>query len=121
MDESIQSYLDSKFENVTTKDDLKNFATKDDIKNMATKDDLTHLATKDDLKNFTTKEDLNTAVADLGRLISETIAEPMEKHFAEHKRDIDVSKDVEMLKRDMQKIKDALAMNDDQPIKVSWE
>ncbi len=92
MDESLKSYLDNQFQNVATKDDLKNFATKDD---------------------------LAAAVAELGRVISDTIAEPMEKHFAEHKRDLDVGKDVEALKLDMQKIKDALAINDGQPVKIS--
>jgi hypothetical protein len=112
MDESIKSYLENQFKNIATKDDLKDFATKDDLKTFAT---------KDDLKDFATKDDLAAAVAELGRVINETIAEPMEKHFAEHKRDLDMSKDVETLKLDMKKIKDALAMNGDHKVKVSWE
>jgi hypothetical protein len=128
MDESIKDYLENQFKNIATKDDLKDFATKDDLKafatkddlkDFATKDDLKAFATKDDLKDFATKDDLASAVAELGRVINETIAEPMEKHFAEHKRDLDVSKDVEALKLDMKKIKDALAMNGNQPVKVS--
>jgi len=66
-----------------------------------------------------TKTDLDNTVEQLVSVINKTIAEPMEKHFAEHKRDLDVSKDVEILKLDMQKIKDALAINDGQPVKIS--
>jgi hypothetical protein len=57
--------IDSRFEEMATKEDLVNFVTKDDIKNMAIKDDIKNMATKDDIKNMATKDDIkNMATKD---------------------------------------------------------
>ncbi|HEX8459229.1 MAG TPA: hypothetical protein VF656_18190 [Pyrinomonadaceae bacterium] len=69
---------------------------------------LSKLASKDDLKPLATKIDVEGAVNHLVGVINETIAEPMERHFAEVKDAIDVRTEVEMLKLDMRKIKEAL-------------
>jgi uncharacterized protein YbgA (DUF1722 family) len=55
-----------------------------------------------------TKTDLNNVVNHLVGVINETIAEPMERHFAETKDTVRVRADVESLKIDIQKIKAVL-------------
>ena len=69
---------------------------------------LSNLATKDDLKPLATKADIEGAVNHLAGVINETIAEPMEKHFEELKDYLKVKEDVQTLKREMQRIKEAL-------------
>jgi hypothetical protein len=67
-----------------------------------------NLATKEDLKPLATKQDVREGVEELARIISETIATPMEKRFASLEKKLDVEKDVAALKVDMVKIKEAL-------------
>ena len=55
-----------------------------------------------------TKTDLDGAVSHLVGVINETIAEPMERHFAETKDTINVRAEVDSLKADMKRIKAAL-------------
>jgi hypothetical protein len=69
---------------------------------------LSNLATKDDLKPLATKSDVEGAVEHLVGVINETIAEPMERHFAEMKDYLKTKEEVEILKREMQRIKEAL-------------
>lgn len=59
-------------------------------------------------KTVAKKVDVENAVTELAAHINETIAVPMEQHFAEVKDNIDVRAEVETLKLDMQKIKEAL-------------
>ena len=62
-------------------------------------------------KQFATvarKADVESAVAELAAHINETIAVPMEHHFAEVEANIEVRAEVERLKFDMQKIKESL-------------
>src|SRR4051794_33049968 len=67
------------------------------------------------LKNLATKEDVRrevqAGVEQMARIISETVAEPMEKHFAEHTEQLNVRGEVEELKRDVQQIKAALHLS----------
>ncbi len=51
------------------------------LKNLVTKDDL-----KDALKDMATKQDVRDAVEELARVISTTIANPMEQWFARLER-----------------------------------
>jgi hypothetical protein len=44
----------------------------------------------------------------LARMIADTVATPMEQHFADLKDYLEVREDVQALKVDMQKIKEAL-------------
>ena len=69
---------------------------------------LKNLATKDDLKELSTKQDVRNAVEELARLIADTVATPMERHFADLKDYLEVRKDVHTLKVEMQKIKEVL-------------
>lgn len=64
----------------------------------------------DRIDNLPTKTDLNNAVNHLVGVINDTIAVPMERHFAEVKDNLDVRAEVEALKSDMQKIKAALQL-----------
>ena len=124
--------MDKRFDGVAMKEDLKGFATKEDLKGFATKEDLKGFATKEDLKGFATKEDLKQAVAplatkleltaqtkelkvfareqteELARIIANTVAAPMQNHFEELKDELEVREEVQTLKRDMLKIKQAL-------------
>lgn len=78
--------------------------------------EIAKLATKDDLKPLVTKTDLTDALdAQLGKMVSiinDTIATPMEQHFAETKKQLDMAHKVEQLERDMQEIKNALNLTD---------
>lgn len=69
---------------------------------------LSNLATKDDLKPLATKADLEGAVSHLVGVSNETIAEPMERHFEQLKDYLKTKEDVQMLKREMQQIKETL-------------
>jgi succinate dehydrogenase/fumarate reductase flavoprotein subunit len=74
---------------------------------------LSSLATKDDLASQT-KELKAYADEQTGHLvgvINETIAEPMERHFAELKDYVKTKEDVQTLKREMQRIKEALHLS----------
>ncbi len=71
-----------------------------------------------DKKFAEVNQNIKDSTEELAGIINDTVAVPMEEHFAEHKRDLDMRKDVEALKLDIQKIKDALAMNGDQTLKV---
>jgi hypothetical protein len=47
----------------------------------------------------------------VARIIADTVATPMEQHFADLRDYLGVREDVQMLKVDMQKIKEALHIN----------
>lgn len=68
---------------------------------------LANLATKDDLSSQTRelKAYTDEQTEHLVGVINETIAEPMESHFAELKDYLKVKEDVQTLKREMQQIK----------------
>lgn len=81
------------------------------------------VATKEDLKDFVTKQDLGGALQaqttelksytdqqteTLARIIATTIAEPMEKHFAEVKSEIGMKRRVELLETKVIKLQEAL-------------
>lgn len=59
-----------------------------------------------------TKTDFENGLNHLVSVIDTTVAQPMERHFAEYKEQLDVSKKVAQLEHDMQKIKDALNLTD---------
>jgi uncharacterized protein YlxW (UPF0749 family) len=69
------------------------------------------VATKDDLKQLATKDDIQAAVTELASMINETVAEPMEQHFAELKDHEQLRDDVQTLKREIQQIKTALHLS----------
>jgi hypothetical protein len=56
--------------------------------------------------NLSKKNDDQTE--QLARIIADTVATPMEQHFADLKDYLEVREDVQMLKVEMQKIKEAL-------------
>jgi hypothetical protein len=87
---------------------LKNLATKKDLKGFATKVDLKGLATKEDLKPLATKQDVRYGVEELARIVSETVATPMEERFARLESLMDVRLAVQTLQLDMRRIKQAL-------------
>lgn len=59
-------------------------------------------------ENMATKADLREAVEELARLTAETVANPMEQHFAEVKAELAMHQRVRQLETDMRKIKEAL-------------
>ena len=75
------------------------------------------LVTKDDLEkklNAQTKELKAFAEEQaeaLARIIAKTVAVPMERHFTELKNEKQLRKDVENLKADMRRIKEALHLS----------
>jgi hypothetical protein len=75
---------------------------------------LGNLATKDDLKPLATKKDVEKGVGELAGIIANTIAEPMERHFQEVKKELDVYAEVKVLKADMERIKEALHLSPSQ-------
>jgi len=72
---------------------------------------LKNLATKNDLKDLATKSDVESAVTELAGVINKTIAEPMEKGFAELRDYKTVKEEVNELKADIVKIKHALHLS----------
>jgi hypothetical protein len=71
------------------------------LKNLATKDDLQ--AQTKELKAYADEQTTH-----LVSVINETIAEPMERHFEELKDFVQVREDVQTMKLEMQRIKEAL-------------
>ena len=71
-------------------------------------DRLDHTATKTDLERFATKDDLEKAVGSIVSTISETVATPMEAHFAEFRAELALHEDVHTLKLEMRHLKEAL-------------
>ncbi len=69
---------------------------------------LSSLATRNDLTQaiepLATKQHVTDSVDALARIISTTIAEPMQKHFDELHGEFDVKQEVQELKRDMLKL-----------------
>lgn len=74
---------------------------------------LANLPTKDDLASQTRelKAYADEQTARLVSVINETIAEPMERHFEEMKDYLKTKEDVQILKREMQQIKEALHLS----------
>lgn len=69
------------------------------------------LASREDLQPLATKADVSEAVESLARIIAETVAAPMERHFSDLKETRRLREDVETLKAEMQRIKDALRLS----------
>jgi hypothetical protein len=59
-------------------------------------------------QKMATKADVKGGIEELARTIAKTVAEPMERHFAELKDYKAVREQVSALEADMQKIKQAL-------------
>ena len=51
---------------------------------------------------------IDSQTEQLARIIADTVATPMEQHFADLKDYLEVREDVQMLKVEMQRIKEAL-------------
>ncbi|MDR3642927.1 MAG: hypothetical protein P4L74_04850 [Candidatus Doudnabacteria bacterium] len=100
----LEQVLDKRLANVATKVDLKNFATKNDLKDFVTKFDLQN-QTKE-LKQFA--EEQTDALA---RIISKTVAIPMEVQFRKLNGRIDLQQRVEKLETDMSEMKIALHLS----------
>ncbi|MCL5667203.1 MAG: hypothetical protein M1383_05550 [Patescibacteria group bacterium] len=105
--ELTREYLDKQLAKLATKDNLTNLATKDELRNLATKDELRNLATKDDLKQQTKelKEFAEEQTEALARIISNTVAEPMERHFSQANFKIDAIRRINELEGDMGDVK----------------
>lgn len=100
MDSELKQYLDQRFEAFENKFD----AFDKQFEQVATKDDLAQQTT-------TLKAYANEQTEKLAAIINNTIAEPMEQHFAELKDYKTVQEKVTTLETDMRKIKSALHIN----------
>lgn len=94
--ELTQEYFDQQLKNLATKDDLKQFPTVADL-------DQRLAGQTAELKAYADQQ-----TAHLVSVINETIAEPMERHFGELQDFVRVREDVQTLKAEMQRIKEAL-------------
>jgi hypothetical protein len=94
--ELTQEYFDQQLKNLVTKDDLKQFPTVADL-------DQRLASQTAELKGHAAGQ-----TAHLVSVINETIAEPIERHFEELKDFVRVREDVQTLKLEMQRIKEAL-------------
>jgi hypothetical protein len=88
MAELTQEYFDSVVKNLTTKDDLQKA-----------------------IAPLATKADVLEGVEELARNIATTVVEPMELHFQQIDRELDMYKEVKRLKADMERIKEALHLS----------
>lgn len=94
--ELTQEYFDQQIKNLATKDDLRQFPNSADLEQ--------RLAGQTaELKAYADGQ-----TAHLVSVINETIAEPMERHFEELKDFVRVREDMQRLKLEMQRIKEAL-------------
>ncbi|MDT7540586.1 MAG: hypothetical protein QOE33_490 [Acidobacteriota bacterium] len=94
--ELTQEYFDQQLKNLVTKDDLKQFLTVADL-------DQRLASQTSELKTYAAEQ-----TAHLVGVINETIAEPMKQHFEELKDFVRVREDVQTMKLEMQRIKEAL-------------
>lgn len=94
--ELTQEYFDQQLKNLVTKSDLKQFPTVADL-------DQRLASQTAELKAYADEQ-----TAHLASVVNETIAEPMEGHFQELKDFVRVRDEVQALKLEMQRIKEAL-------------